>query len=172
MSAEASDPAAAAAASLEAAKPSGLEPGAAAACGLKPLTPNSKYVKLNVGGSLHYTTLRTLTGQDTMLKAMFSGRVEVLTDAGGTRRPCTRVPAPCGLGSASWLSQARLLPPLHPVFSLLLHSQFPSSSPLPPAVTSSFGTPNSSRHCGEWFNLSPHNPLTDSPTLLPSGQKT
>uniref|UniRef100_A0A8C0A450 Uncharacterized protein n=1 Tax=Bos mutus grunniens TaxID=30521 RepID=A0A8C0A450_BOSMU len=48
--------------------------------GLKPLTTNSKYVKLNVGGSLHYTTLRTLTGQDTRLKAMFSGRAEVLTD--------------------------------------------------------------------------------------------
>nr|XP_028697354.1 BTB/POZ domain-containing adapter for CUL3-mediated RhoA degradation protein 1 isoform X2 [Macaca mulatta] len=82
MSAEASGPAAPAAPSLEAPKPSGLEPGPAA-YGLKPLTPNSKYVKLNVGGSLHYTTLRTLTGQDTMLKAMFSGRVEVLTDAGG-----------------------------------------------------------------------------------------
>ncbi|XP_063468019.1 BTB/POZ domain-containing adapter for CUL3-mediated RhoA degradation protein 1 isoform X2 [Symphalangus syndactylus] len=82
MSAEASGPAAAAAPSLEAPKPSGLEPGPAA-YGLKPLTPNSKYVKLNVGGSLHYTTLRTLTGQDTMLKAMFSGRAEVLTDAGG-----------------------------------------------------------------------------------------
>ncbi|XP_055089056.1 BTB/POZ domain-containing adapter for CUL3-mediated RhoA degradation protein 1 isoform X5 [Symphalangus syndactylus] len=81
MSAEASGPAAAAAPSLEAPKPSGLEPGPAA-YGLKPLTPNSKYVKLNVGGSLHYTTLRTLTGQDTMLKAMFSGRAEVLTDAG------------------------------------------------------------------------------------------
>ncbi|XP_017834342.1 BTB/POZ domain-containing adapter for CUL3-mediated RhoA degradation protein 1 isoform X1 [Callithrix jacchus] len=82
MSAEASGPAAAAAPSLETPKLSGLEPGSAA-YGLKPLTPNSKYVKLNVGGSLHYTTLRTLTGQDTMLKAMFSGRVEVLTDAGG-----------------------------------------------------------------------------------------
>eukprot|EP00069_Balaena_mysticetus_P002969 bmy_00772T0 len=82
MSAEASGPAAAEAASLEVPKPSGFEPGSAA-YGLKPLTTNSKYVKLNVGGSLHYTTLRTLTGQDTMLKAMFSGRAEVLTDAGG-----------------------------------------------------------------------------------------
>ncbi|XP_054534126.1 BTB/POZ domain-containing adapter for CUL3-mediated RhoA degradation protein 1-like [Pan troglodytes] len=82
LSAEASGPAAAAAPSLEAPKPSGLEPGPAA-YGLKPLTPNSKYGKLNVGGSLHYTTLRTLTGQDTVLKAMFGGRVEVLTDAGG-----------------------------------------------------------------------------------------
>uniref|UniRef100_A0A8C2S8T5 Potassium channel tetramerization domain containing 13 n=1 Tax=Capra hircus TaxID=9925 RepID=A0A8C2S8T5_CAPHI len=82
MSAEASGPAGAEAPSLEVAKPSGLEPGSAA-YGLKPLTTNSKYVKLNVGGSLHYTTLRTLTGQDTRLKAMFSGRAEVLTDAGG-----------------------------------------------------------------------------------------
>lgn len=82
MSAEASGPEAAEAPFLEVPKPSGLEPGSAAS-GLKPLTTNSKYVKLNVGGSLHYTTLRTLTGQDTMLKAMFSGRAEVLTDAGG-----------------------------------------------------------------------------------------
>lgn len=82
MSAEASGGAAAQALSLEVPKPSGLEPGTAA-YGLKPLTPNSKYVKLNVGGSLHYTTLRTLTAQDSMLKAMFSGRAEVITDAGG-----------------------------------------------------------------------------------------
>lgn len=84
MSAEASGRAAAQGLSLEVPKPSGLEPGPAA-YGLKPLTPNSKYVKLNVGGSLHYTTLRTLTGQDSVLKAMFSGRAEVITDAGGTR---------------------------------------------------------------------------------------
>lgn len=86
MSAEASGPAAAEALRLEVPKPWGLESGPAAD-GLKPQTPNSKYVKLNVGGSLHYTTLRTLTGQDTMLKAMFSGRAEVLTDAGGTALP-------------------------------------------------------------------------------------
>ena len=92
MSAEASGPAAAEAQSLEIAKPSGLEPGSVA-YGLKPLTTNSKYVKLNVGGSLHYTTLRTLTGQDTRLKAMFSGRAEVLTDAGGTRAALAYFPA-------------------------------------------------------------------------------
>lgn len=89
MSAEASGPEAAAAECLESPKPSGVEPGSPS-YSLKPLTPNSKYVKLNVGGSLHYTTLRTLTGQDTMLKAMFSGRVEVLTDAGGMRVAGTR----------------------------------------------------------------------------------
>ncbi|CAH1800620.1 unnamed protein product [Owenia fusiformis] len=43
----------------------------------------AKYVKLNVGGSLHYTTIGTLTKQDTMLRAMFSGRMEVLTDSEG-----------------------------------------------------------------------------------------
>ncbi|KAK6184226.1 hypothetical protein SNE40_002073 [Patella caerulea] len=43
----------------------------------------SKYVKLNVGGSLHYTTIGTLTKHDTMLRAMFSGRMEVLTDSEG-----------------------------------------------------------------------------------------
>lgn len=45
--------------------------------------PGSKYVKLNVGGALYYTTMQTLTKQDTMLKAMFSGRMEVLTDSEG-----------------------------------------------------------------------------------------
>ena len=44
----------------------------------------TKYVKLNVGGSLHYVTLGTLTKQDNMLRAMFSGRMEVLTDTEGT----------------------------------------------------------------------------------------
>ncbi|XP_076452755.1 BTB/POZ domain-containing adapter for CUL3-mediated RhoA degradation protein 3-like [Babylonia areolata] len=43
----------------------------------------SKYVKLNVGGSLHYTTISTLIKHDTMLRAMFSGRMEVLTDSDG-----------------------------------------------------------------------------------------
>lgn len=44
----------------------------------------TKYVKLNVGGSLHYTTIGTLSKQDSMLRAMFSGRMEVLTDTEGT----------------------------------------------------------------------------------------
>ncbi len=43
----------------------------------------SQYIKLNVGGSLHYTTIGTLTKHDNMLRAMFSGRMEVLTDAEG-----------------------------------------------------------------------------------------
>ncbi len=44
----------------------------------------SQYVKLNVGGSLYYTTIGTLTKvPDTMLQAMFSGRMEVLTDSEG-----------------------------------------------------------------------------------------
>lgn len=125
MSAEASGPAAAEAQSLEVPKPAGLEPGSAA-YGLKPLTPNSKYVKLNVGGSLHYTTLRTLTGQDTMLKAMFSGRAEVLTDAGGTRAALAYCPASSRSPSpfSPSLSSPSLLTPLlscRPVnsFSLL-----------------------------------------------------
>lgn len=45
----------------------------------------SQYVKLNVGGSLHYTTIGTLTKHDTMLRAMFSGRMEVLTDSEGMK---------------------------------------------------------------------------------------
>ncbi|XP_022900256.1 BTB/POZ domain-containing adapter for CUL3-mediated RhoA degradation protein 3 [Onthophagus taurus] len=43
----------------------------------------SEYVKLNVGGCLYYTTIGTLTKHDTMLRAMFSGRMEVLTDSDG-----------------------------------------------------------------------------------------
>lgn len=44
----------------------------------------SQYVKLNVGGTLFYTTIGTLTKSDNMLRTMFSGRMEVLTDAEGT----------------------------------------------------------------------------------------
>jgi len=44
---------------------------------------SSKYVKLNVGGVLFQTTIGTLTKQDNMLRAMFSGRMEVLTDTEG-----------------------------------------------------------------------------------------
>uniref|UniRef100_UPI00398ED176 BTB/POZ domain-containing adapter for CUL3-mediated RhoA degradation protein 1-like n=1 Tax=Pristiophorus japonicus TaxID=55135 RepID=UPI00398ED176 len=54
---------------------SGGEPG--------PVSPTSKYVKLNVGGCLHYTTVQTLSKQDTALKAMISGTAEVLTDHEG-----------------------------------------------------------------------------------------
>ena len=43
----------------------------------------TKYVKLNVGGALFNTTLGTLTKHDNMLRAMFSGRMEVLTDTDG-----------------------------------------------------------------------------------------
>ena len=43
----------------------------------------AKYVKLNVGGSLFMTTIATLTKHDSMLNAMFSGRMEVLTDNEG-----------------------------------------------------------------------------------------
>lgn len=45
----------------------------------------SQYVKLNVGGSLHYTTIGTLTKHDSMLRAMFSGRIEVLSDSDGKK---------------------------------------------------------------------------------------
>jgi BTB/POZ domain-containing adapter for CUL3-mediated RhoA degradation protein len=42
-----------------------------------------KYVKLNVGGTLFMTTVQTLTKYDTMLRAMFNGGLEVLTDREG-----------------------------------------------------------------------------------------
>ena len=44
---------------------------------------NSRYVKLNVGGRLFATSLDTLTKQDNMLRAMFSGRMDLVTDADG-----------------------------------------------------------------------------------------
>ncbi|VDK69969.1 unnamed protein product [Gongylonema pulchrum] len=37
----------------------------------------SQYIKLNVGGALYQTTVSTLTKHDSMLRAMFSGRMEV-----------------------------------------------------------------------------------------------
>ncbi|XP_013131990.1 BTB/POZ domain-containing adapter for CUL3-mediated RhoA degradation protein 2 isoform X1 [Oreochromis niloticus] len=43
----------------------------------------NKYVRLNVGGMLFYTTLQVLTRQNSMLKAMFSGKKEVFTDKDG-----------------------------------------------------------------------------------------
>lgn len=49
---------------------------------VNPVSPN-KYVRLNVGGSLHYTTMGTLTKEDNMLRAMFSGRMVVLSDKEG-----------------------------------------------------------------------------------------
>lgn len=45
----------------------------------------NKYVRLNVGGTLFYTTLQVLTRQDSMLKAMFSGRKEVFIDREGEK---------------------------------------------------------------------------------------
>ncbi|KIH53558.1 K+ channel tetramerization domain protein [Ancylostoma duodenale] len=42
-----------------------------------------RYVKINVGGALFQTTIATLTKHDTMLRAMFSGRMQVVTDSNG-----------------------------------------------------------------------------------------
>lgn len=54
------------------------------------LKEHSKYVKLNVGGALFTTTLRTLLKEDNMLRAMFSGRMEVQTDDEGKKLPIGR----------------------------------------------------------------------------------
>ncbi|XP_015787118.1 BTB/POZ domain-containing adapter for CUL3-mediated RhoA degradation protein 3 [Tetranychus urticae] len=43
----------------------------------------SQYIKLNVGGSLFQTTIGTLTKADSMLRAMFSGRLGIHTDSEG-----------------------------------------------------------------------------------------
>lgn len=57
-------------------------------CSFRGGSLGNKYVRLNVGGSLYYTTVQVLTRHDTMLKAMFSGRMEVLTDKEGKGMPC------------------------------------------------------------------------------------
>ena len=44
-----------------------------------------KYVKLNVGNHLFLTSFDTLMKEDTMFKAMFSGRMEVVQDSEGMR---------------------------------------------------------------------------------------
>ena len=44
---------------------------------------NHKYVKLNIGGRLFSTSIDTLTKQDNMLRAMFSGRMDSITDSDG-----------------------------------------------------------------------------------------
>lgn len=43
----------------------------------------SKYVKLNVGGSLHYTTVQTLSKEDSLLRSMCNGGTEVTIDQEG-----------------------------------------------------------------------------------------
>lgn len=50
---------------------------------LRRIRSQGKYVKLNVGGSLHYTTLATLTKHDNMLRAMFSERIPLEKDEEG-----------------------------------------------------------------------------------------
>ncbi|XP_059982146.1 BTB/POZ domain-containing adapter for CUL3-mediated RhoA degradation protein 3-like [Lagenorhynchus albirostris] len=49
----------------------------------KGTSPSSKYMKLNMGGALYYTTMQTLTKQDTRLKAVFSRCIEMLMDSEG-----------------------------------------------------------------------------------------
>ncbi|XP_030649548.1 BTB/POZ domain-containing adapter for CUL3-mediated RhoA degradation protein 1 [Chanos chanos] len=43
----------------------------------------SKYVKLNVGGCLHYTTIQTLSKEDSLLRSMCDGSTEVTIDSEG-----------------------------------------------------------------------------------------
>nr|XP_046272054.1 BTB/POZ domain-containing adapter for CUL3-mediated RhoA degradation protein 1 [Scatophagus argus]XP_046272055.1 BTB/POZ domain-containing adapter for CUL3-mediated RhoA degradation protein 1 [Scatophagus argus]XP_046272056.1 BTB/POZ domain-containing adapter for CUL3-mediated RhoA degradation protein 1 [Scatophagus argus] len=43
----------------------------------------SKYVKLNVGGSLHYTTVQTLSKEDSLLRNICNGGTEVTIDSEG-----------------------------------------------------------------------------------------
>ena len=47
----------------------------------KPLS--HKYIKLNIGGMLYVSTLDTLTREDSMLRAMFSGRMNMDKDEEG-----------------------------------------------------------------------------------------
>lgn len=50
----------------------------------------SKYVKLNVGGSLHYTTVQTLSKEDSLLRRLCDGSVEVTIDSEG-KNECINV---------------------------------------------------------------------------------
>lgn len=43
----------------------------------------SKYVKLNVGGSLHYTTVQTLSKEESLLRSICNGGTEVTIDSEG-----------------------------------------------------------------------------------------
>lgn len=43
----------------------------------------NRYVRLNVGGTLYYSTLQVLTRLDSLFKTMFSGKMEVFTDKEG-----------------------------------------------------------------------------------------
>lgn len=43
----------------------------------------SKYVKLNVGGSLHYTTIQTLSKEDSLLRSICNGETDVTIDSEG-----------------------------------------------------------------------------------------
>ncbi|PAA76920.1 hypothetical protein BOX15_Mlig024088g3 [Macrostomum lignano] len=46
-------------------------------------TLQCQYVKLNVGGYKYYTSVATLLKQESMLSAMFSGRMNIFTDSEG-----------------------------------------------------------------------------------------
>ncbi|MEQ2242008.1 BTB/POZ domain-containing adapter for CUL3-mediated RhoA degradation protein 2, partial [Ilyodon furcidens] len=53
-------------------------------CGYREaMSLGNKYVRLNVGGMLFFTPLQVLTRQNSLLKAMFSGKKEVFTDKEG-----------------------------------------------------------------------------------------
>jgi BTB/POZ domain-containing adapter for CUL3-mediated RhoA degradation protein len=59
-------------------------PSCLSADAVKFASSHGSYVRLNVGGCLFYTTLGTLTKHEgSMLKAMFSGRMEVMMDSEG-----------------------------------------------------------------------------------------
>jgi BTB/POZ domain-containing adapter for CUL3-mediated RhoA degradation protein len=45
-----------------------------------------KYIKLNIGNHLFLSSFDTLTKEDTMFKAMFSGRMEVVQDSEGKKK--------------------------------------------------------------------------------------
>ena len=49
----------------------------------KSLNHFGKYIKLNIGNHFFLTSFDTLTKEDTMFKAMFSGRMEVVQDGEG-----------------------------------------------------------------------------------------
>lgn len=70
----------------------------------------NKYVRLNVGGNLFYATLQVLTRENSILKAMFSGKMEVFTDKEGELSLILREQADCCPRTASKIYDMLLSP--------------------------------------------------------------
>lgn len=62
----------------------------------------SKYVKLNVGGSLHYTTVQTLSKEDSLLRNICTGGTDVTVDSEGQLSVCLLTSIKCFVCLKLW----------------------------------------------------------------------